>query len=995
MQIVFAAVPAEPGLAFVVALHLAPEQESTWPQLLQRWTRLRVVQTRESQVVEPNTVYVVPSGRNVATLDRRLVLTPPQPPGRGRQVALDPFFRTLAQSHGPASAAVVLSGAGSDGACGIRRIKECGGLTVAQDPRQCEHADMPRAAIDTGMVDWVLPAAEIPARLLDHLGVGRRLRLLPQEEARAPAGHDELRSAAAERQASRDPPKNEGEPGTVRELKARVEELAVANSAIHNLMDATAIGTIFLDRELCITRYTPTAVSLFNLIAADVGRPLADLASRLDYPQLADDARRVLTRLEPVEREAGLPDGRWFLARLLPYRTIDDHVGGVVLTFIDITERKQAEEVRVWLSAVVASSNDAILSFSLDGSILSWNAGAESIFGHTAAQAIGQPLALLAPGEQRRQDEVFAQLRAGRPVTNLELGGRRKGGTALDIALTVSPIKDAHDKVIGGTAIARDITEQKAAAEALRSSEERLRLLVENATEFAIFSTDLERRVTIWNGGAQRLLGYSEQEVLGQSADVIFADEDRAAGAPEQEMRHAVAQDRAADERMHQRKDGSRFWASGAMMLMRDALGRPVGFVKILRDQTAVREAQLALERSQADLLRVLAENEAARAELQLADTAKDRFLAVLSHELRNPVASIDSAAALLQTPGVPAKDRDAAADVVRRQAGAMKSLLDELLDVSRLKLGRLELHPEDVLLQAVVGNALENTRSMLDAAGHRLEVALPEQPIVCHADPLRLGQVLSNLLSNAIKYTPPRGTITLKARLEGNTAVLCVKDTGIGMEPAQIGRMFEMFAQGQPATERAHGLGIGLALVRNIVELHGGRVEASSAGPGKGSEFRVLLPGKAAPAAAPAAVPTAPAAAKAPAALAKKRGLVLIADDNLDAGWGMARLLEIAGFATVRVNGGLDAVEETRRQKPDVAIIDIGMPDLNGHEVARQIRQTAWGKHMVLIAATGWGQEADERAAEAAGFDTHMTKPVDLRKLSATVDDLLSQKRR
>ena len=1476
LQNFFRAVPAEPGLAFVVVMHLAPEHESTLAELVQHWTKLRVVQARESQPVEPNTVYVIPPGKNIATMDSRLVLTPLQPLARGRHVAVDLFFRTLADTYGPHAAAVVLSGADGDGSIGIKRIKERGGLTVAQDPLESEHPSMPRAAIDTGMVDWVLPAGEIPARLLQYFGVEHELRLPPEDEAQPPVqdladdeaalrevlgllrsrtgrdfniykratvvrriarrmqvngvtdlrayldclrtrpgeagallqdllisvtnffrdgdcfsalemhipelfrdkgpdgairvwvpacatgeeayslaillaerartmdappaiqifatdldeqairaareglypltieadvseerlrryfvrelrgyqvrrelremvlfaqhdllkdspfsrldlvscrnlliylkretqhrvfetlhfalvptgrlflgssetveeagplftvldkkhrifaprptsrtiipvpagtGGDELRrgprapvvAAHALQAPSRVPglaplpglaelppgraaswgelhfkllellappsvlvdadyeilhlspsagrllqfgggepstnllravrpelrielraalfqaaqggaparaeagpvvleggqplavairvspardvgdnlflvtfdtraaplappadaqePANEGpEPvtrhlerelerakSTLREtveqyeasteelkasneelqamneelrsateeletsreelqsineelstvnqeLKSKVDELAHANSDIHNLIDATAIATIFLDRELCITRYTPTAVPLFNLIATDVGRPLADLVTRLDYPQLAEDARSVL-------------------ARLLPYRTIDDHIGGVVLTFIDITERKQAEEVRLWLSAVVASSNDAIVSFSMDQTILSWNAGAEGIFGYTAADAIGKPLAVLAPGEQQRQDQVFAELRAGRPVTNVEMASRRQDGSEVLIALTVSPIKDGEGRVIGGTAIARDVTEQKRAAEALRSSEERLRLLVENATEFAIFSTDLERRVTIWNSGAQRLLGYAEQEVLGTSADIIFTDEDRAAGAPEQEMRQAVAQDRAADERVHRRKDGSRFWASGAMMLMRDALGRPVGFVKILRDQTTAREAQLALERSQTDLLRVLAENEAARTELQLADTAKDRFLAVLSHELRNPVASIDSAAALLQTRSLPAKDRDAAADVVRRQAGAMKSLLDELLDVSRLKLGRLELQREDVLLQGVIDDALENTRSMLDAAGHRLEVELPERPIVCHADPLRLGQVLSNLLTNAIKYTPPRGTITLKARLEGGNAVLSVKDTGIGMEPGQIERMFDMFAQGQPASERAHGLGIGLALVRNIVELHGGRVEASSAGPGKGSEFRVFLPGKEAPA-APAAVPAAPSpapTAKPPAALAKKRGLVLIADDNLDAGWGMARLLEIAGFATVRVNGGVDAVKETRRQKPDVAIIDIGMPDLNGHEVARQIRQTEWGKHMVLIAATGWGQESDERAAQAAGFDTHMTKPVDLRKLSATVDELLSRKR-
>lgn len=1496
LQTFFKSVPESPGMAFVVVMHLSAEHESTLPDLLQRWTKLPVVQARESDHVEPNKVYVIPPGKTIATLDDRLLLAPMKLT-RGRHVAVDLFFRTLADTYGPHAAAVVLSGADSDGAIGVKRIKERGGLTVAQDPQEAEHAGMPRAAIDTGMIDWVLPAGEIAARLAQYFGVEKQLRL-PGEDEPAPAGpqaesddselalrevltflrnrtgrdfgvykratvvrrigrrmqvngvkdlrayldclrtqqgeagallqdllisvtnffrdpdcfaaleamlpelfrdkgpshavrvwvpacatgeeaysiaillaeyartfdappaiqifatdldedairsaregvypatieadvneerlrrffvkdargyqvrrelremvlfaqHDllkdspfsrldlvscrnlliylkreaqrrvfetlhfsllpggrlflgssesveeaaalftvldkkhrlfapragarallavapppnggplardgqraqrgpvvaahalespprvpglaplpglapvpvpgraaaswgevhfkllealappsvlvdgnwdivhlsqhagrllryaggepstsllraihpdlrldlraallqatqanapvqvegtsvdlegktvavtirvtpardlgenlfvvtfetrpagprpepapgegeaaageplarqlerelersrsnlretveqyeasteelkasneelqamneELRSATEELETSREELQSINEELTTvnQELKGKLDELAHANSDILNLIDATAIATIFLDRELCITRYTPTAVSLFNLITSDVGRPLADLATRLEYPQLIEDAARVLARLVPIEREVGLPDGRWFLARLLPYRTIDDHIAGVVLTFIDISERKRAEEVRLWLSAVVASTTDAIVSFSMDQTILSWNAGAERIFGYTAAQAIGQPLALLMPRSLGEQEQVFGQVRQARPVTNFEASGQRQDGSEVQLALSVSPIKDGHDQVIGGTAIARDITEQKAAAEALRSSEERLRLLIENATEFAIFSTDLERRITTWNSGAQRLLGYAGHEVLGQTADIIFTDEDRAAGAPEREMRTAAAEGRAADERMHQRKDGSRFWASGALMLMRGGQGRPVGFVKILRDQTAARDSQVALERSRAELLLALADNEKARAELQVADATKDRFLAVLSHELRNPLASIDSAAALLQAAAIPARDREAAADVVRRQAGAMKSLLDELLDVSRLKLGRLELHKECLRLQDVIASALEATRPLLEAAGHKLVLDLPAEPIELEADPLRLAQVVSNLLTNAIKYTPPGGIIELKARLEGEQAAVTVSDTGSGIEPGQIDRMFEMFAQAEPTADRSHGLGIGLALVKNIVELHGGAVSASSPGPGKGSVFRVVLPahaGRAEPAAAPAA------AQDEPARRAKKRGLILIADDNVDAGWGVARLLEIAGFSTLRVQGGREAVKETRRHKPDVGIIDIGMPDLNGHEVARQIRQTEWGKHMVLIAATGWGQESDERAAIEAGFDAHMTKPVDLRKLSAIVDDLLARKR-
>ncbi|MDB5946046.1 MAG: signal transduction histidine kinase with CheB and CheR, partial [Ramlibacter sp.] len=351
------------------------------------------------------------------------------------------------------------------------------------------------------------------------------------------AMNEELRSATEELETSREELQSINEELTTVnvELKSKVDELAHSNSDMHNLMDATAIATVFLDRQLRINRYTPSAVTLFNLIPSDVGRPLADLATRLEYTQLGDDARRVLERLVPIEREVGMPDGKWFLSRLLPYRTIEDHIAGVVVSFIDITERKQAEEVRLWLSAVVASSMDAIVSFSPDLTILSWNAGAADMFGYDASEAIGHPLGLLDRPGDSHQKEIAAVLREGRAVNNLERVRQRKDGSEVHVALSISPIKDALGHVIGGTAIARDVTAQKRAAEALRSSEERLRLMVESAGDYAIFSMDLDRCVTIWNSGAQRLLGYTEAEVLGRSADVIFTMDDRAAGAPELE----------------------------------------------------------------------------------------------------------------------------------------------------------------------------------------------------------------------------------------------------------------------------------------------------------------------------------------------------------------------------------------------------------------------------------------------------------------------------
>lgn len=535
-----------------------------------------------------------------------------------------------------------------------------------------------------------------------------------------------------------------------------------------------------------------------------------------------------------------------------------------------------------------------------------------------------------------------------------------------------------------------DLTAAAGAQDALTSSEAHLRLMVENARDYAIFSTDLQRRVITWNSGAERLLGYAAEEVLGQPADIIFTPEDIAAQAPEREARTALAEGRATDERWHRRKDGSEFWASGFLMLMRSRGGEAVGFVKILRDQTAARNAQQALERSQAELLQALDDARKARDELQELDAAKDRFLAVLSHELRNPLASIDSAAALLTAEGSQPEDRAAAAHIVARQAAAMKVLLDDLLDISRLTLGRLGLHREPVSLAAVVDRALESVQPMLAAAHHTLALDLPPQPVELEADAVRLGQVFSNLLTNAIKYTNPGGSLALRARAGQQSVIVTVADNGIGMDPASIEGMFEMFAQSDPAGGRSQGgLGIGLALAREIVQLHGGSIRARSPGVGQGSEFEVVLPlrgGGRSPAAPEALSASASAAPRPPR-------VVLVADDNADAGWGMARLLELAGYQTVLVRGGIEALREARRRMPDVAILDIDMPDLSGHAVAQQLRAMEGGARVVLVAATGWAQESAERDSREAGFDAHLTKPVNLRKLGALVDELIDRR--
>jgi signal transduction histidine kinase len=364
---------------------------------------------------------------------------------------------------------------------------------------------------------------------------------------------------------------------------------------------------------------------------------------------------------------------------------------------------------------------------------------------------------------------------------------------------------------------------------------------------------------------------------------------------------------------------------------------------------------------------------------LKDADRRKDEFLATLAHELRNPLAPIRQAATLARSPQVDAGRRGWALDVIERQSSHMSLLLDDLLDVSRISRGRLELRRETVNLRDVVGAALETARPGLDRKGHGVEVDLPREPVVLQADPIRLSQVLSNLLSNAGKYTDHKGHIQLRAAVDGDHVVIRVIDDGIGLEAGAQAQIFEMFSQVSTAMGRAEGgLGIGLALSRGLVLLHGGTIAVHSAGLGQGTEFVIRLP---------LAQGEAGASVAAPEAGASGHSLhILIADDNEDARETLSAVLALNGHTTHVAADGQEALTMAQKLRPAVAILDIGMPGLTGYEVAQGIRAAPWGRDMQLIALTGWGQAQDQARARAAGFNHHVTKPVDLARLEQLI---------
>ncbi|RIL06995.1 MAG: hypothetical protein DCC71_04590 [Proteobacteria bacterium] len=391
-----------------------------------------------------------------------------------------------------------------------------------------------------------------------------------------------------------------------------------------------------------------------------------------------------------------------------------------------------------------------------------------------------------------------------------------------------------------------------------------------------------------------------------------------------------------------------------------------------------------ALELARQDLLRVQRAADA----LRDADRRKDEFLATLAHELRNPLAPVRSSLEILERAGERPDLAERARATMHRQLAQLERLVDDLLDVARIQSDRLVLRRERVECGSVIQHAVEGCRSQLEAAGVAWSLELPEEALFADADPVRLVQIVGNLLGNACKYTQPGGHVAVRGRRDGDAFVLAVRDDGCGIAPAMLGRVFEMFAQIEPAAGRAQaGLGIGLAIVRRLVDLHGGSVEAHSEGAGAGSEFVVRLP-LAAEAGATHAAAAAPAAQRSPA---QRR--ILIVDDNVDAAEALAALLQIHGHDTRVAHDGLAAIEAASEYRPDLVLLDIGLPKLDGHEAARWIRAQPWGREIALVALTGWGQAEDRRRSREVGFDHHLTKPVDLKTLLAAFAQLFDER--
>lgn len=615
------------------------------------------------------------------------------------------------------------------------------------------------------------------------------------------------------------------------EHQRKIEELAELNRDMNHLLENTDVATVFLDSELRIRRFTSRVREVFELIDDDIGRSIHVFGSKLRIDDLVDRLTDVLQSGESYEREVLAADGTSYLMRLLPYRP-DGRVNGAVMMWIDVSSLEVLRGRLRWMSAIVESTNDAIIGQDLNGVITSWNRGAEQLYGYSAGEVIGKEIDLLIPNDRRREvAEYRDRIVRGDRVLSVDTVRLRHDGTSVDVSLTVSPVFSSDDDVIGISKIARDISE-------------RIKL--------------------------------------------------------EREIREQVQQ--------------------------------------------------------------------------------REHFLAMLSHELRNPLNAVSSAAAILARKDAPEPAKAASAETIGRQVGIINHLLGDLLDVARIVENRINLKFEPFDMRELVSTVKEIVQTELDRHQCSVEFNLPEQPLTVNGDRTRLIQVQVNLIHNAAKYSETTRPIQVTLQREDERIHISVSDDGRGIPPEKLESIFEPFAQlDRSRTKSDGGLGVGLTLAKSLVELHGGTIHAESEGEGRGSSFHIWLPGIADDDVAEVLEFGQSPVGEPPTAATPSRPLHICVVEDLDDSRNMIKtLLELDGHRVTTAADGETAIKLLITEPPDFALVDIGLPDASGYDVARRVRERLTKKDLKLIALTGYGQPSDVDEALASGFDDHIVKPLD-----------------
>jgi PAS domain S-box-containing protein len=652
--------------------------------------------------------------------------------------------------------------------------------------------------------------------------------------------------------------------------------------------------------------------------------------------------------MELAISEFRLADGRYFT--------------GIVR---DITARKRAEaelrEAEERMRSVVNYVVDGIISINAQGIITTFNRAAQTIFGYAAEEVTGKNVKILMPEPYRGEHDNYIGNYLHTAVAKIigigrEVTGRRKDGSTFPMELAISEFRLGDGRYFTG--IVRDITERKRAEKELREAEERMRSVVNHVVD-GIITIDERGSIESFNPAAEKVFGYLRSEVLHRNVKMLMPEpyhgehDGYIANYQRTGQRKIIGIGR---EVIGRRKDGTSFPMELAVSEFH--IGERRFFTGIVRDITERKKLEDQLRQRVDDLAQ--------------ADRQKNEFLAMLGHELRNPLGPMRNALFMLKLARSDTAALDEAQGLIERQLQHLVRLVDDLLDVSRIIRGRIELRRDRVDVATAIRRAVETAQPVIDANGHVLELSLPERPVYVMGDLIRLSQVISNLLGNGAKYSTKPGRIAIALMHEENDAVVTVEDDGEGIPPELLPRIFELFVQGDHTLARSQGgLGIGLTLVRRLIEMHGGNVAVESPGRGRGSRFTVRLP--------TVAVPSHAAAGEgaAPTALGASRR-VLVVDDNVDAANSIAKVLQLFGHHVQCVYDGPGALSAADEFRPDVVVLDIGLPGMDGYEVARRLRASPTFERVPIVAVTGYGQDEDRGRSRQAGFNEHLAKPVD-----------------
>jgi PAS domain S-box-containing protein len=721
----------------------------------------------------------------------------------------------------------------------------------------------------------------------------------------------------------------------------------------------------------------------------DLHKPESELAIAAREGRVEDEGWRV--------RKDGTPF--WANTVITVLRDAGGHVTGFAKITRDLTRRRETEErVRQseeLLRLLVESVRDyAIFLLDPAGHVMSWNAGAQRFKGYRPEEIIGRHFSVFYPIEDQYKPPLELEIAIREGSVEDEGWRVRKDGTRFWANVVITALFDESGTLRGFAKVTRDLTARRAAEEELRRSEELFRLLLESVRDYAIFMLDATGHIMTWNTGAQRIKGYTPEEIIGRHFSTFYPEEDVRNGKPERELEIATREGSVEDEGWRVRKDGTQFWANVLITAVFDQHRQLRGFAKVTRDMTDRKRA----EEMQAALLeqreaRFHAEEERRRVEAsyrvaQEANRAKDEFLMTLSHELRTPLTSILGWSRMLPTIQPGDKVFDEAIAAIGRSAEVQARLIDDVLDVSRIVSGKLRLSVENVDLLRLLTSSVDAVRPSADAKRITINTSFAAGLGTIVGDATRLQQVVWNLLTNAVKFTPKLGEITVSARRTSSHIQIAVKDSGEGIDPGFLPHVFEPFRQAENPSTRVHGgLGLGLSIVRYLAEAHGGTVSADSQGRGQGATFTLTLPIGAYAAQRPPASASPAPAAPSPITQRLTGANIVLVDDDRDGRRMISLLLRQAGAAVTDLESPTLVLDVVGRQMPDLVISDIAMPQMDGYALARQLREHHPNLKIAALTAFPPGRSPNDRA-----FDIYILKPVEPGDLVDQIAKLLGR---